>query len=52
MPPFEAKGAYWFANVGGLVCQSVRLSVDQMVSNHYLKNNLSQSFYISHADWS
>ena len=52
MPPFEEEGAYCFADVGRSVCWSVRLSVDQMVFDHYLKNYLSQCFHISHADWS
>ena len=30
----------------------VHLSVDRMVSDHYLKKYLSQGFRISHADWS
>jgi len=48
MPPFEEEGAYCFANVGG----SVGRSVDQMVSDHYLKIYLLQGLHISHADWS
>ena len=49
MTPFEELGVYCFAHVGWSVCLSVRLSVDQMVSAHYL-NYLSQSVHILHAD--
>jgi len=45
--PLEKDGAYCFANtVNGSVCPSVRLSVDQLVSDHNLENYLSQSFHI------
>ena len=52
-PPFlELEGAYCLANVSRSVGLSVRPLVDQMVSDHYLENYLSQSFNISHANWS
>jgi len=50
--PLEEEGAYCFANVGLYVGQTVRLSVDQMVSDHYLQNNISQGFHIPRDDWS
>ena len=53
MPSFEEERAYYFANaVGRSVCPSVRSSVDQMVSDHYLENFTPQSFHISHDDLS
>jgi len=52
MSPFEEEGSYCFAYVGRSVRPSVRpSSVDQMASDHYLKNYLLQSFYILRANW-
>jgi len=51
--PFEEQGAYCYANVCRYVRPSLRLpEVDQLVSDHYLKKIISQSFRVSHADWS
>ena len=50
-PPFRER-AYCFVNVCRSVGQFVSPSLDQMVSDYYLDNNLSQRFHISHADLS
>ena len=52
MPTFEEEGAYCSANVGRSVCRSLGRSIDQMVSDNYPENYVSQSFHILLADWS
>jgi len=47
---FEFPGSK--VKVTRVVFVKVCLSVDQMVSAHYLEIYISQSFYISYADWS
>ena len=44
-PPFKEEGVY-------CVLMLVGLSVDHTVYTDYLENYLSQSFHISHIDWS
>jgi len=47
MTPLKKMGhIVLLMSVNGSVCPSVRLSVDQMVSDHNLENYLSQSFHI------
>ena len=48
---FEDEGAFCFANVGRSVCRSVRPSVDQMDSDHYLKNYLTKSLHNADTNW-
>jgi len=43
MPPFEKEWAYCFSNVG----PSVRLSVDQILSDHYLQNSYHTDSYFT-----
>jgi len=50
--PPRQRGAYCFANVHRSDRPSLCLSVDQMVSEQYLKNFSSFIFNISLADWS